>query len=370
MLPIRRWWRPIASRSFAYFSRSPIAGTVAYYSTASHGTGTKRVGTHNGCFHCDEALACFMIRLTAKFSGAEIVRTRDIQLLDTLDAVLDVGGEYDPSRDRYDHHQKGFNEVFGRGFVTKLSSAGLIYKHYGEEIIAKELQLDKGHKNVQCLYLAVYKNFIEAIDATDNGINQYDIDQPPKYVNNTYLSSRIGRLNPEWIDLDQSSEKENAAFHQAMMLAGGEFLASISFYARSWLPARSIVIESLEARSNVDPSSQILLLKKFCPWNLHLLDLEKELKINPLIMFVIYQDERTKIWRVQAAPVSPEKFDCRKRLPEPWRGFEGDELSEITGIPGCVFVHMAGFMGKNRTYEGALAMARTALRSSSSYCTF
>lgn len=45
-----------------------------------------------------------------------------------LDAVLDVGGVYDPSRHHYDHHQKGFNEVFGHGFNTKLSSAGLVYK--------------------------------------------------------------------------------------------------------------------------------------------------------------------------------------------------------------------------------------------------
>jgi uncharacterized UPF0160 family protein len=45
-----------------------------------------------------------------------------------LEAVLDVGGVYDPSRHRYDHHQKGFNEVFGHGFNTKLSSAGLVYK--------------------------------------------------------------------------------------------------------------------------------------------------------------------------------------------------------------------------------------------------
>ena len=29
---------------------------------------------------------------------------------------------------RYDHHQKGFAEVFGHVFTTKLSSAGLIYK--------------------------------------------------------------------------------------------------------------------------------------------------------------------------------------------------------------------------------------------------
>lgn len=37
---------------------------------------------------------------------------------------------------RYDHHQRGFSEVFGHGFVTKLSSAGLVYKHHGKAIIA------------------------------------------------------------------------------------------------------------------------------------------------------------------------------------------------------------------------------------------
>lgn len=51
-----------------------------------------------------------------------------LKVLDKLDAVLDVGGVYDSSRDRYDHHQEGFEEVFGYGFETKLSSAGLVYK--------------------------------------------------------------------------------------------------------------------------------------------------------------------------------------------------------------------------------------------------
>lgn len=64
----------------------------------------------------------------------------------------------------------------------------------------------------------------QAIDAVDNGINQYDIDQPPRYVNNTSLSSRVGKLNLDWVDIDQSSKKENKAFHCAMELAGGEFL--------------------------------------------------------------------------------------------------------------------------------------------------
>mgnify|MGYP004717087023 CR=1 FL=1 len=52
----------------------------------------------------------------------------ELKVLEKLDAVLDVGGIYDPSHDRYDHHQKGFEEVFGHGFNTKLSSAGLVYK--------------------------------------------------------------------------------------------------------------------------------------------------------------------------------------------------------------------------------------------------
>ena len=49
-------------------------------------------------------------------------------MLEDLDVVLDVGGVYDPSLDRYDHHQKGFGEVFGHGFSTKLSSAGLVFR--------------------------------------------------------------------------------------------------------------------------------------------------------------------------------------------------------------------------------------------------
>ena len=60
--------------------------------------------------------------------------------------------------------------------------------------------------------------------------------------------------------------------------------------------------------------------------------------------------------------MSPDKFESRKPLPLPWRGLVDDELSEATGIPGCVFVHMSGFIGGNQSYEGALDMARTSLK--------
>lgn len=109
----------------------------------------------------------------------------------------------------------------------------------------------------------------QAIDAVDNGINQYDVDQPPRYVNNTSLSSRVGKLNLDWVDIDQSSEKENKAFHRAMELAGGEFLDTLNFYVKSWLPARSIVMECLAARENIDPSGEIIVLTKSCPVSSH-----------------------------------------------------------------------------------------------------
>lgn len=343
-----------------FMASSPLASLSP--ASPADSISVKRVGTHHGSFHCDEALGCFMIRLTDKFSNAQIVRTRDPQVLEGLDAVLDVGGVYDPSRDRYDHHQKGFEEVFGHGFSTKLSSAGLVYKHFGKEIIAKELQVDEGHPDVHRLFLAVYKSFMEAIDAVDNGINQYDTDKPPKYVNNTHLSSRVGRLNLDWIDPDQSPENENKAFEKAMALAGSEFLDSVRFHAKSWLPARSIVMGCLAARHDIDPSGEIMVLTTFCPWKLHLFELEQELKIENSIKYVLYQDDRSKHWRVQAVAVSPDRFESRRPLPAQWRGLRDEELSKESGIPGCVFVHMSGFIGGNQTYEGALAMAKHALK--------
>lgn len=37
---------------------------------------------------------------------AEIIRTRDPTQLAECDIVVDVGGEFDPKRHRYDHHQR------------------------------------------------------------------------------------------------------------------------------------------------------------------------------------------------------------------------------------------------------------------------
>jgi hypothetical protein len=61
----------------------------------------------------------------------------------------------------------------------------------------------------------------QAVDAIDNGVNQFDSDGPPKYISNTHLGARVGRLNPNWMQ-PSSEELENACFRQASKLAGEE----------------------------------------------------------------------------------------------------------------------------------------------------
>lgn len=71
-----------------------------------------KIGTHNQVFHCDEVLACYMLLQLKEFSNSIIVRTRDESLLKDCDIVVDVGGVYDKTIHRYDHHQREFKETF------------------------------------------------------------------------------------------------------------------------------------------------------------------------------------------------------------------------------------------------------------------
>lgn len=50
--------------------------------------------THSGTFHCDDVLACCMVKFLPSYKDAQIVRSRDQNVIDKADIVLDVGGEY------------------------------------------------------------------------------------------------------------------------------------------------------------------------------------------------------------------------------------------------------------------------------------
>jgi uncharacterized UPF0160 family protein len=92
------------------------------------------------------------------------------------------------------------------------------------------------------------------------------------------------------------------------------------------------------------------------------LELELAVPAHEQPFYVIYPDEAGGNWRVQAVSISPESFESRKALPELWRGVRDEELSRMAGIEGCIFVHASGFIGGNKTKEGALEMAKRAVQ--------
>lgn len=59
-----------------------------------------------------------------------------------MDILVDVGGTFDEKTRRFDHHQASFTGTFSSKHSVKLSSAGLVYKYYGKEVI---LELAKKH---------------------------------------------------------------------------------------------------------------------------------------------------------------------------------------------------------------------------------
>jgi uncharacterized UPF0160 family protein len=132
---------------------------------------SKLIGTHSGTFHCDEILACFLLKNHPDFKDHKIIRTRDQKVLDTCDILVDVGAKFDASTKRFDHHQASFNESFSSlrpnisDSTIKLSSAGLIYVHYGEEVIKEilknEFNVELTEKELRTVFKKIYASLIQ-----------------------------------------------------------------------------------------------------------------------------------------------------------------------------------------------------------------
>lgn len=105
----------------------------------------------------------------------------------------------------------------------RLSSAGLVYAHFGLEVISEILKKSAivvNSNSLSSIYNFIYEGFVEEIDAIDNGVPMYS-EGKPTYKINTHLSARIHRLNPEW----NIPEPEciDPLFQNAMKIVGEEF---------------------------------------------------------------------------------------------------------------------------------------------------
>ncbi len=257
--------------------------------------------------------------------------------------------------------------------------------HFGKAIIAQHTKIPINHPDVELLFQKLYDDFVEAIDANDNGISKYD-DEKLKAAGlqgrfkegGVTLPSLVGDLNHEdplnpgisKSTSEQPQAEEDYRFGQASQMMGNAFLRKLHSAATAWLPARAAVKEAFQQRKNNHTSGQIMVLSRAgIPWKEHLYNLEdtENVRESEKALYVLYpeKEEAGSKWRVQAVSKSVSSFESRKALPEPWRGLRDAELDKMLGDEvedGAVFVHASGFIGGHKAEAGARAMAAKALK--------
>ncbi|MDQ6991153.1 MAG: MYG1 family protein [Mariprofundaceae bacterium] len=282
------------------------------------------IATHNGNFHADDVFSIAALRLINP--SFKVIRTRDLELIAKADIALDVGGEYDPDKNRFDHHQRGGAGERENGIPY--SSFGLIWQKYGLEIC----------QGNQDLTHAVDKGLVSNIDAVDCG----HVEGVSTGIS---LSQTIGMFNPTW----QEESNFDACFDEAVEFAS-RILTRFIAAASGGISAKVIVAKAIDDAE--DP--RVIVLEKYTPWKrtVHAL--------SEAALYVIYPSQ-TGQWRIQTVPVEMGSFENRKALPKAWAGLSGQELQDITGIDDAMFCHSGLFIAGAESFESTMKMALMAL---------
>jgi uncharacterized UPF0160 family protein len=282
------------------------------------------IATHNANFHADDVFSIAAMKHI--FSTFKLVRTRNVALINKADIVIDVGGEYDPDKGRFDHHQRGGAGERENGIPY--SSFGLVWQKYGLEICDGK----------QDLANAVDAGLVSKIDAIDCGYTKGVYD-------GISLSQSISMFNPTW----QEASHFDECFDEAVVFASRiltRFIAS----ANGGLSAKKIVAQAIENAE--DP--RVIVLERYIPWKRTVHALSED------ALYVVYPSE-TGQWRIQTVPVEPGSFENKKSLPKPWAGLSDDEFKDETGIDDVMFCHNGLFIAGAESFESAMKMAVIAL---------
>jgi uncharacterized UPF0160 family protein len=302
-----------------------------------------RALTHSGYFHSDEVTAFAILREADDGIDTSFVRSRSPALIEQASIVFDVGGVYDPGKGRYDHHMPA--ECAPKRCDGHLySSAGLIWRDFGRMALRKMagrpnadgLRPDDVDANIEELWSRIDHIFIRQIDRVDTG------EEKPIPLS---YADQIDTFNPNWTE----EIGADASFRRAADFAA-DTLRRVAKRELSHILSGTLVLQAHAA--GADP--RILELPRSMPWQgiVHEHDLP--------VVYAIY--ERDGDWMIAAMPETPGGFDQRVPLPEEWAGLRDADIQKATGIPDAVFVHAARFCGAARSKEGALGMARKALK--------
>lgn len=272
-------------------------------------------GTHSGSFHADEVTACALLLYFGYIDREKIVRTRELDALQTCDFVCDVGGTYDPEIRRFDHHQVEYS--------GSLSSAGMILQYLKEQKTLTEE-----------FYQYLYRFVVKGIDDVDNGLWE-------PILGLCTFSAVISTYVPASYEASDSELEEG--FYEALDFVLG-FLDRLEKKFSYLQQCKTYVSEVMEKMH------ECLIFEKAIPWLEPFFELGGE---DHPAEFIIMPTG--KHWKLRGIPPNYEKrMQVRRPLPLEWAGLLGKELQKASGIAGAVFCHKGRFISVWETKEDAL----------------
>ena len=297
---------------------------------------TLKVCTHDGDFHPDEVFACAALSLWAKREGykLKIIRSRDDKDIKNADIVVDIGMQYDPDKNIFDHHQ---GKGAGARDNVPYASFGLVWKKYGPEICSSNEIAGR-----------IENKLVMSIDALDNGVNTIKVVKPEIRDHRTH--DAIDHFNLTYQEDPSLSYKQ---FKRVLNFAG-EILVREITWEKALMDSK---IETLKAiKEQNEP--EILILDKELNWH-------EAVSKNDKIKFIVYPKKERTEWRVQPGKNNLEDFSSnRVKFPKGWWGLRGEELVQISGVKRAIFCHKGGWLAVTKTREGAIEMAEKALQNS------
>ncbi|KAL6121703.1 hypothetical protein NUSPORA_01333 [Nucleospora cyclopteri] len=303
--------------------------------------------THSGSFHYDEILATAM--LMDVYDKVKIIRTRDSNRFDEGNVVYDVGGVFDPENNKFDHHQKTFNETFSEKFSIKLSSAGLIYKYFHKKIFNK-YNIKTSGDLYEIIRDKIYEEFLIGADAIDNGV---DIAGEIKVRSVCDLVANFNQSTG--INEEEKQKHETDQFHKALEIVRMDWNNYMNNVIKKYISQYDYIKNVL-----INTDSNILFLKTQIDHNL-IIDIEKQLKRN--ILFIIYKKDFS-MYRIYCVNKKKHVMETKMPLYKEWRGLRDQELEKVAGFEGIKFVHATGFTGGAATFEVAKLMCELTIKKS------
>lgn len=314
--------------------------------------------THSGGFHADDVFAVAALLLlrerhrvfeahqhSVSFGGAEVVRTRDEEIIAQGDYVVDVGAVANEARDRFDHHQEGGAGARDNGIPY--AAFGLVWKKYGAEICQQTFDVgDSQYRMSEEMAQRVDARLVQAIDAWDNGLKLGRYEDAPAFP--YFIQDAIFSFEPTWNEKNRSLDE---SFMQAVSFAR-EILAREITHARDALLGETQVRAAYEAAAD----KRIIVLDEKYEW-------DKVLQRKPEPLFVVTPERAPSThWRVHTVRVSAHSFEPRLPFPKSWAGKRGEELAQASGVPDALFCHNKLFTVSAKTKGGALSLAQAALQ--------